>query len=95
LNYKFGNIKIYKFDPRHEEDNIEAVLSSIAPVTKTVSLMPHTPKGVYLQSPEEGVSEIEYYKLKSQIKTIDWSSFVGSDGEDEKYCQGDKCDVPL
>jgi intein/homing endonuclease len=84
--------KIYKFDPRHEEDALEAVLASIAPVTKTVSLLSHTAKGVYPQMPEEGITEEEYHQRLSLIKKIDWSKLKGSEGLDERYCSGESCE---
>ena len=86
-------IKVYEYDPLHEEDYIEPVLSSIAPVTKSVSLLPHSPKGAYPQMPEEGCSEEEYYLRLSQIDKIDWSRLSGSDGKDEKYCGGPSCEI--
>jgi ribonucleoside-triphosphate reductase (thioredoxin) len=89
-----SELKIYEFDPRHEEDSIEAVLSSIIPLVKSISLLPHTPKGVYHQIPEEGISQEEYNLRKSQINPIDWSELRGSDGQDERYCQGETCVIP-
>ena len=32
-------------------------------------------------------------KLASQIKTIDWSNYGGSDGQMPKYCTNDVCEV--
>lgn len=86
--------RLFLYNPNHEEDDIEPVLASILPNIKACSLLPHTPNGVYRQTPEEGITEEEYEKLKSQIQPIDWSSFSGSDGEDEKFCQGDVCVRP-
>jgi ribonucleoside-diphosphate reductase alpha chain len=84
-------LKIFQYNPKHEEDDIESVLSAIAPLIKTVSLLPHTPKGVYKQMPEEGITKEEYEQRVAAIKPIDWSSFGGSDGQDERYCEGDRC----
>jgi len=89
-----GLIKLYQFNPNHEEDDIEPVLASILPLIKACSLLPHTPNGVYKQTPEEGITQEEYERLRSTIQPIDWSTFSGSDGEDEKFCQGDKCEIP-
>lgn len=86
--------KVYEYDPTHEEDDIEAVISSIAPLTKSVSLLPHSSKGAYRQMPEEGISKEEYLMRKSQISPIDWSSLSGSDGIDERYCSGPVCELP-
>jgi hypothetical protein len=94
IKLEYNRLRIYEYNPDHEEHDIEAVLSAIAPVTKSVSLLPHSPKGVYPQMPEEGISKAEYEQRKSHIKSIDWSKLKGSDGEDEKYCQGDVCVIP-
>lgn len=92
IKIKGDELNIYEYDPHHEEDHIEPVLSAIAPLTKSVALLPHSPKGAYKQMPEEGISEEEYYERLSQIKPIDWSNFTGSDGIDEKYCEGPVCE---
>ena len=87
-------VRVREYDPRHEEDVIEQVLSMIAPLTKSVSLLPFTTKGVYPQIPEEGISEEEYNRRVENLQPIDWSLFRNSDGQDEMYCQGDKCERP-
>jgi ribonucleoside-triphosphate reductase (thioredoxin) len=86
--------ELYKFNPDHEEDQILKVLAAFAPLIKSCSLLPHTANGVYEQTPEEGITEEQYNILKAGIKKIDWSGYRGSDGEDEKYCQGDVCELP-
>jgi ribonucleoside-diphosphate reductase alpha chain len=87
--------KVYEYDPNHEEHDVEPVLSMLAPVVKSVSMLPHTPKGVYRQMPEEAITKEEYEKRLKAIKPIDWSKLRGSDGMDEKYCQGDRCEIQL
>lgn len=84
-------MKVYRFDPNHEEDIIEKVLAAFAPLIKACSLLPHTPNGVYEQMPEEGISKQEYENRLERIGKIDWSDFVGSDGEDEKFCGAEGC----
>ncbi len=93
---KYGEweLYIYRFDPQHEEGIILKVLSSIAPLIKSCSVLPHTAKGAYRQMPEEGITEEEYKARLSKIKRIDWSAFCGSDGMDEKYCTSDVCEIP-
>jgi ribonucleoside-triphosphate reductase len=86
--------RLFLYNPNHEEDDIEPVLASILPGIKACSLLPHTPNGVYRQTPEEGITKEEYEALRSTIQPIDWTEFSGSDGEDEKFCQGDKCVLP-
>lgn len=91
---KYGEpekLQIYEYDEGHEEDIIENVLSAIAPMTKSVSLLPHTAQGVYPQMPEQGITQDEYERRLAQIKPIDWSGFRNSDGIDEKFCDGDNC----
>lgn len=92
---KYGEyeLRIYKFDPNHEEDVIEHVLSAITPMIKSCSLLPHTPEGAYRQMPESGISAEEYERRLKAIRPIDWSLFKNSDGEDEKFCQGESCAV--
>ncbi len=89
--YKEWELYIYHFDENHEEDVIEEVLSSVTPLIKSCSLLPHSAKGAYRQMPEEGISVEEYQKRLKAIKPIDWSLFRGSDGIDEKFCTGDTC----
>jgi hypothetical protein len=85
------HLKIWKFDPNHEEDIIEHVLASIAPLIKSLSVSPHSTVGIYRQTPEEGLTKEEYENRLASMKLIDWSQYRGSDGIDEKYCEGDKC----
>lgn len=91
---KIGDLyDIYKFNPNHEEDQLEDVLSHIVAVTKSVSLLPHSDVGIFKQMPEEGITKEEYEKRLKSIKPIDWSNFGGSDGMDEKFCTGDACSI--
>lgn len=86
---------IYRYNPNHEEDQLEDVLSHIVAVTKSVSLLPHSDVGIFRQMPEEGITKQEYEKRLAAIAPIDWSNFGGSDGMDEKFCTGDNCEVAL
>lgn len=92
---KWGEVEVnlYEFDPSHEEDIIEPVLSSTVPHIKSLSLLPHSAKGAYRQMPEEGLTEDEYMSRLSDIGERDWSTFVGSDGIDERFCSGPSCEV--
>jgi ribonucleoside-triphosphate reductase len=92
---KPSSYKIYEFDPRHEEDDVEAVLSSTVPLCKSLTVLPHTAKGVYKQMPEEGITDDEYHRRVAQLLPIDWSELSGSDGQDERYCQGETCEITL
>ena len=84
---------IYEYDPNHEEDDLEAVLAAIAPLTKSVSLLPHSVKGAYPQMPEEGLTTEEYLARLNRLKKIDWSALLNSDGHDEKFCTSDSCQL--
>lgn len=75
-----------------EEDDVEHVLSSIVPVTKSVSMGPKDMGKAYAQAPEERITKQEFDRRKEEIKQIDWSSFRG-DGMDEKYCTSEGCEV--
>lgn len=87
-------INVHTYDPNHEEDDIEPVLSAIAPLTKTVAVLPHSVKGAYRQMPEEGITEDEYLRRRNEISPIDWGKLSGSDGQDELYCSGPICEIP-
>lgn len=93
--YGYRTYKLYKFDPHHEEDQIIKVAAAFAPLIKAMSFLPHSAKGVYRQMPEEGITKEEHEIRLKAIKRINWSNFRGSDGEDEKFCQGDICEVKL
>lgn len=88
-------LQVYRYDPHHEEDDVESVLAMIAPLTKSVSMLPHSPKGVYLQSPEEELTLDEYLERLSNMQEINWSALSGSEGTDERYCSGASCEVPV
>lgn len=86
-------IKMFEYNTKHEEEEIESVLSSIAPLTKSVSMLPHTSEGVYKQMPEEEMTEEEYQEWKSKTIPFDWSKLTKYQALGEKYCDGDRCSV--
>jgi len=77
---------------KDEEDDVENVLSSIASVTKSVSMMPlfDAEDSPYPQMPEQKITKEEYMERVRNIKQIDWTTFRG-DGIDEKYCTSESC----
>jgi ribonucleoside-diphosphate reductase alpha chain len=93
-NPEYNTIRLFCFNPHHEEEDIEAVLSFLAPVTKSVSLLPHTSEGVYVQIPESGCTPEEYADRLDKIKAIDWTELSNSDGEDTRYCEAESCEIP-
>jgi ribonucleoside-triphosphate reductase len=72
--YGEQRLKIYQYDANHEEDSIEPVLSALAPMTKSISMLPYSGVGVYPQMPESEISEEEYHSRLKAIKPIDWST---------------------
>lgn len=82
------------FNPDTESAQIEHLLAQFAPVVKSLSMLPHIKQGVYPQSPYEGLSREEYESRKGSMPDLDWSRFSGSDGQDEKYCATDSCELP-
>lgn len=97
------------FDEKSEGDELENVLASIAPMVKSVSALPHYRREVeegaitddgareetqpYRLMPYEEITRAEFLARKAQLMPIDWAAFRG-DGEDEKFCNGDKCELP-
>ncbi len=101
--YQFGNIRVVekytsilvqKYNPNHEEDDIEKVLSCIVPHIKSLSLLPHSDAGVYVQMPEEGITKEEYERRLAAIKPIDWQGVSNVKSEPELYCTGPTCELP-
>ena len=48
---------------------------------------------MYPQMPYEGIAEEEYKKRVECLKPLDWSKFAGSDGQENKYCSNDNCEL--
>ena len=93
--YAPGRVYVYTRNADHEEDQLSAVLAHIAPLVKSISLLPHSDKGIFAQMPEEGLSRDEFLKRKEAMPVIDWSTYFGSDGEDERFCTGEKCELTV
>lgn len=94
VEYEHGTYKYYTYNPEHEEDHLEAVLSAIAPLTKSVSLLPHSDVGIFKQMPQEGITVDEYNRRVAQIKQIDWSDYIAdATGESSKFCDSDRCTI--
>lgn len=86
------SVTIY-FDPKKESELLEYNIALHAPVVKSFSILPHVDEGVYPQSPYMRISRYEFRMLR-KFNKLDWSLFVGgSDGECEKYCNNDVCEV--
>jgi len=80
------------FDPKKEGLQIEHMLSKFVPLIKSVSMLPHSDTGAYIQMPYEGITQEQYEARISRISKIDWSHFSGSDGIEIRFCTNDACD---
>lgn len=77
-----------------EGQQLEQMVAQFLPVMKAFSVLPKTDDGTpYPQMPYEKITEEEYKNRVASLGTIEWARFRGSDGEDEKYCTSDKCEV--
>lgn len=63
------------FDPKTEGKQIEHMLAQFVPVIKSVSMLPHSDKGAYVQMPYEGTSKETYEARLAEMPSIDWNSF--------------------
>ena len=89
----WGRKNRYDYDPNHEENDLPRLLGMIAPLTKSISLLPHAAVGVYPQSPQTGISQQEYDERLATLKPMDWSRLTNHEPEGENYCQGDACAI--
>jgi len=80
------------FDPKSEGPYIGQMLSKFVPLIKSVSMLPHSDRGAYIQMPYEGITKKQYEARISTISNIDWSHFGGSDGIEDRFCTNDTCD---
>lgn len=80
------------FNPKTEGNDLEHVLSHVAPVIKCASALPHSDGIVYKQAPYEKITEEEYHRLCNSIKSIDFSS-LDDEAEGTRGCDGDVCDI--
>lgn len=76
-----------------ELDQIERVLALFAPQTKSLSLLPDIEEGAYAQMPLEKISKDEFERRAAEVKDIDWSALTGQDGEDQRFCTNDACEI--
>lgn len=82
------------FDPATEGGQLEHMLSQFIPVLKTCALLPRL-EGIYPQMPFEEITKEDYETRLCQLKPIDWAAFRGSDGQDERYCTTDQCEIRI
>lgn len=75
-----------------EESFIETVLRENEGKWKTISFLP-LDTAAYEQMPVEPISEERYNDLVAGLSRIDFSDYYGDDGEMEKFCTTDKCEI--
>ena len=80
------------FDPKAEGSQIEHMLALFAPIIKSVSMLPHSAKGAYVQMPYEEISKEAYEERLAKLPMIDWNKFGGSDGIESRFCTTDSCE---
>lgn len=78
------------FNPKSESEELEDVISQSLPVVKSLSVLPHTPAGVYAQSPYEKISKEQYEAMCLSTRPIIWSSYTEKP-QMERGCDGDTC----
>lgn len=83
------------FNPRKEAKVLEHAIAQVAPIIKSMSILPHTEKGAYKQMPYEGISKKEYTRRLAQIKPIDWDGYKGfaENSSSVLYCESDVCEI--
>ena len=80
------------FSPKNEGSQVGDFLAFTMPQLKSISMLPIDEK-VYAQMPYEEITLKEYEERAAAMPQIDWSEFVGSDGEAELYCTTDYCEI--
>lgn len=94
-------VQVFHFDPNHEEDELEHMLSSKIAHLKSISLLPMTGPGVYPQIPQFEITKTEYLKRKRAIEDVDYSKLLDTDFAQindesaEKWCAGAECTVVI
>jgi len=63
------------FDPKTEVSQIEHILAQFIPVIKSVSMLPHSDTGAYVQMPYEGITKEKYEERLSTLQEITWNNF--------------------
>lgn len=79
-----------KFRPDEAKDIARAV-AIFAPRLKTVSFLPYSGHG-YEQAPYEPISKEQYETMCANIVSV---MDVAPHEADDKYCDGDKCTIPM
>ena len=81
------------FNPTTESDILENVIAQACPLIKSLSCLPHTDEGVYVQAPYQKSTKEEYDTLNEVIQPINWTELNASEAVSiPRGCDGDTCD---
>lgn len=81
------------FKPEEAKD-IPLILSAFEGKLKTISFLPLEDHG-YLQAPYIKCTKEQYESYASSLKEPDWSTINNTHEAEDKFCEGDKCLIPL
>jgi ribonucleoside-triphosphate reductase len=81
------------FDPQREGEELAGLLQRYVPKIKSVSMLPHTQKGVYPQMPYEGISREEYEKRSSAMRAVDFSGLESAAEYVTSFCPKGECEI--
>jgi ribonucleoside-triphosphate reductase len=81
------------FDPEKEGKKLGELLLRYVPQIKSVSLLPHTPKGVYTQMPYEGITKEEHEKRTAALRDIDFTGLRSVAEHVITFCPKGECEI--
>lgn len=80
------------FNPTFEKDKLSDVISSLLPSVKSLSCLPHSDEGCYVQAPYQKISQEQYESMIAKIRPIQWHDIEDKDEAAlPRGCDGDKC----
>jgi hypothetical protein len=81
------------FDPETEGNQLEQALNFYQYQLKGISCLPRSNGGAYKQMPYEAIDEKIYEKSMKKLKTLSFAKMKGEEGEAEKFCNNDFCNI--
>lgn len=81
------------FNPETEGYDIASALNYFQWWLKGISFLPLLDGGAYKQMPYETISKKKYQQLTKKIKRIDYSKVHNQQEAQEKFCDGDTCEL--
>lgn len=91
-NYSDNSVSVTLYFAEHESKCVADVIADTLPHVKSLSILPHTPEGVYAQSPFVRSTDEEYQRLMKNIKTVDWSD-TKEQGLLPSGCDSSSCEI--